>query len=156
MSGSGDRPSSAPVARRDVRPFVYAGFDFAFAILYVIVFTAVIPNRHAWAQLLMYGFPLMAAAMGVAMLVRGTWGWRIAAGACAAMLVLTVAVLALVLVSAAFLSGVYGAFGKAASMMALVAAALIVELIALLPAFQLKYLMTRAGRRVFGREPLFR
>jgi hypothetical protein len=149
-------PDPAPRARRDPRPFIYAGFDFGFAILYAVVFTSVIPNRHAWAQVLLYGLPVLAVAMGVAMLVRGAWGWRIAAGCCGLMLGLTVVLLALLLTSAAFLAGVYGAFGLAASMLALVGAALVVELVALLPAFQLKYLMTRAGRRRFGREPLFR
>jgi hypothetical protein len=149
-------PSEVAPSRRDPRPFIYAGFDFGFALLYAVLFTSVIPNRHAWAQAMLYGFPLLAAAMGVAMIVRGTWGWRIAAGACGLMLGLTVVLLALVLMSAAFLAGVYGAFGEAASMMALVGAALVIELLALLPAFQLKYLMTRTGRRSFGRQPLFR
>jgi len=46
---------------------------------------------------------------------------------------------------------VYGAFGKAAATFALVMVALLVELVALLPVVQVKYLMTRSGRRAFGR-----
>jgi hypothetical protein len=55
-----------------------------------------------------------------------------------------------ILISAAFLAGVYGAFGKAASTFAVVSVALIVEVVALLPIVQIKFLMTRAGRRAYG------
>jgi hypothetical protein len=53
------------------------------------------------------------------------------------------------LASAAFLAGVYGAFGKAAASGALIAVALVIEVVALLPIVQVKYLMSRAGRRVY-------
>jgi hypothetical protein len=56
-------------------------------------------------------------------------------------------------ISAAFLAGVYGAFGQAAATFALVMVALVIELVALLPIVQVKYLMTRAGRRAFGVPP---
>jgi len=45
---------------------------------------------------------------------------------------------------------VYGGFGKAAATFSLVMVALVIELVALLPIVQVKYLMTRAGRRVYG------
>jgi hypothetical protein len=51
---------------------------------------------------------------------------------------------------------VYGAFGRGAAMMVLLAVLLSIQLIALLPALQLKYLLSRAGRRHHGLEPLGR
>ncbi|MEO8552351.1 MAG: hypothetical protein ABI678_20380, partial [Kofleriaceae bacterium] len=54
------------------------------------------------------------------------------------------------LASAAFLAGVYGAFGKAVASGALIAVALVIEVVALLPIVQVKYLMSRAGRRVYA------
>ena len=50
-------------------------------------------------------------------------------------------------VSAAFLAGVYGAFGQSAAGGSLIGAALVIEIVGLLPLFQLKYLRTAAGRR---------
>ena len=65
------------------------------------------------------------------------------------LLLTTIILIVRVLVSAAFLAGVYGAFGKAAATFALVAVALVIELVALLPIVQIKYLMSRAGRRAY-------
>jgi hypothetical protein len=39
--------------------------------------------------------------------------------------------------------------------MAYLGAAVIIEAVALLPALMMKYLMTRAGRRGFGLEPIW-
>jgi hypothetical protein len=61
----------------------------------------------------------------------------------------------LLLMSAAFLSGVYGGFGQAAAMGTAVAVLMTLQLVALLPALQLKFLMTRAGRRYFGQTPFW-
>ena len=69
------------------------------------------------------------------------------------LLLWTVGFIVLLLTTAAYLSGVYGAFGKAASSGALLAAALMFEAVALVPALQLKWALTRAGRRAFGVAP---
>jgi hypothetical protein len=61
----------------------------------------------------------------------------------------------IMLMSAAFLSGVYGGFGQAAAMGTMVAVLMTLQLVALVPALQLKFLMTRAGRRYFGQQPLW-
>lgn len=137
---------------RDPRLYVYAGFDFFMAALYAVLLFGIIPNRHAWVQVLSGGLVAAAVLMGVAMVTHKSWSWRLGVAACTALLVLAAAWLVLTVLSAAFLAGVYGAFGQAASLFSLVGAALIIELVALLPAFQLKFLMTRAGRRCFGKE----
>ena len=61
-----------------------------------------------------------------------------------------IVLIARVLVSAAFLAGVYGAFGQAAATFAIVAIALVIEVVALLPIVQIKYLMSRAGKRAYS------
>lgn len=138
-------------AARDPRVLVYAGFDFAMAALYAVVLFGVVPARHGWVQLLSALLVGAAAAMGVSMLVRRVWSWWLGVAACTALLALAVVFVTLTVVSAAFLSGVYGSFGQAGALLALISAAVMIELVALLPAFQLKFLMTRAGRRAFGR-----
>ena len=59
--------------------------------------------------------------------------------------------LAIVFCVLLLLAGTYGAFGKAAASTALIGVAIVVEIVALLPVFQVKYLMTRAGRRAYDR-----
>lgn len=151
------------VPRRDVRPFIYGGLDLVFGIAYIVIFLTVAVNRHAWAMALLWGLPIAVLAMGVSTLLgalmRGParrWAWIAAVASGTLMLIVTVVLLALLLASAAFLSGVYGSFGKAAASGVLAGAALIVEVVGLLPLLQLKFLMTRAGRRSFGLPPLWR
>jgi hypothetical protein len=57
-----------------------------------------------------------------------------------------------IIVSAAFLAGVYGALGMMAAVFALLAAALMIEAVVLVPLFQLKFLMTRGGKRAVRTE----
>ncbi len=142
--------------RRDPRPFIYAGIDALMALIWAWLVATRMPNRFGWATLLMWGMVALPAIMGAAMLVRGRWGWRIGAGACAALLVAWLVLVVVLLMTAGFLAGVYAGFGEAAAMGSVLAALLSLELIALLPALQLKFLMTRAGRRQFGLEPLWR
>lgn len=138
-------------AARDPRILVYAGFDFVMAALYAVVLFGVVPSRHGWVQALSALVVGAAVLMGAAMVFRRTWSWWLGVGSCIALLALGALFLVLTVASAAFLAGVYGSFGQAGALLALIAAALIIELVALLPAFQLKFLMTRAGRRAFGR-----
>jgi cation transport ATPase len=151
-----DGTDAAPAPRRDIRRYLYASVDIVMAIVYVMILSAGLTSQHASTNTMLWALVALVLVLGACMFVRNKWSWRVAVGACGAILIMAVVMLVLILMSAAFLSGVYGAFGKAASTFALLAAALIIELIALLPAFQLKYLLTRAGRRSFGLEPIWK
>ena len=143
---SGDRPP----ARRDIRPLVYAAFDFLIALVYAVLLLRVMPAGHAGQSPLLWLMVMCVAVMCGAMFVRNRWGWRVAAGACGLLLLLEVILLVILVMSAAYLSGVFGAFGRGAALMTLLAGFVTIQLIAMLPAFQLKFLMTRAGKRCFG------
>jgi len=149
--------------RRDLRPFIYGALDLISLVIYVVVIAKVSPNRHAWAQALLWLLPVAVGLLGAgtvgaavlrdARLNRIAWTTAVTGGAL--MIVVVIVLLCLLLMSAAFLAGVYGAFGKGAAAGCLGAAAAIVELCGLLPAFQLKYLMTRGGRRACNLPPLW-
>ncbi|WP_428261815.1 hypothetical protein [Haliangium sp.] len=138
-------------AARDPRVYIYAGLDLIMALLYAVLLFGLIPNRHAWVQVASGALVVACLAMATAMLVRRPATWWVGVAATTALLALAVLWLVLTLMSAAFLAGTYGSFGQAGALFTLMGAALIIELVALLPAFQLKFLMTRAGRRAFGR-----
>lgn len=149
-----DAPSGG--RRRDPRPHIYAGVDALTAIIWAWLVATKMPNRHGWATLLLWGMIALPVVMGAAMLVRRRWSWRAGALACGVLLLSWLILVVVLLMTAGFLAGVYGGFGEAAAMGSAVAALLSLEVVALLPALQLKYLMTRAGRRQFGLGPLWR
>lgn len=154
-------PSAEPVVavRRDLRPLIYLVLDVLFAVIYLYVLVAVIPNRLMSALIHLYALPVCMLGMGAGMAIqlllgeqRARIGWWIAVVSGSLMILSTILLIIRVLVSAAFLSGVYGAFGKAAATSALIGVALVIEVVALVPLFQVKYLMTRAGRRAFAMQ----
>lgn len=136
--------------RADPRRWVYGLLGVAFACGHVFALVEVIPNRLPTAWVHLWTFPVLTLAMGVATLVRARIGWWIAVLAGSALLVSVILVVARILASAAFLAGTYGAFGRAASTFSLVAVVLILNAVALLPIVQIKWLMSRAGRRAYG------
>ena len=149
------RVTSGAARRPDPRRWIYVGLDLAFALGYLIAFALLVPNRHAWAMQLLYILPAATVVMAVGTAVARPWSWWLVVAGGAAMLVWTIVVLVVLLYTASYLSGVYGAFGKAASTGILGAMAMLIEFVALLPVFQLKWAMTRAGRRRFGLAPLW-
>lgn len=136
-------------AARDPRPFIYGALDLLFAGVYAALFALVVPHRATGYALLLWSLVAVIAMVGVATLSRRRLGWLLACVGCSLQLVLTAVLLGLLVISAAFLSGVYGALGQGAAVLAMVFAALVIQLVGLLPAFQLKYLLTRAGRARF-------
>ncbi len=141
---------------RDLRPTIYGALDQIFAVIYTYAVLEVIPNRLVSASVHLWSLPLLAEAMALGTLA--VWvprarrvGWWIAVVAGSGLLLSTIVLILRIVVSAAFLAGTYGAFGKAAASTAMIGVALVVELVALLPLLQVKYLMTRAGRRAYGR-----
>jgi len=145
------KPAAMPTApRTDPRPWIYGALDILFAVSQAILIWRVVPNRLPSAAFHLWTLPIAMFAMGIGTMLRSRFGWKLAVIAGSIALASTILLIARIIVSAAFLSGVYGAFGKAAAMTALTAVALLVELVALLPIVQVKYLLTRTGRVVYG------
>ncbi len=152
-------PAVTAVRRRDLRPYIYAALDEILFVAFFIVLSEVIPNRMKSATIHLWTLPIliqgMAIGMGCHMNPRAKVrriGWWIAVVSGSLLLLSTILLIVRVLVSAAFLAGVYGAFGKAAAMSALIGVALVIEVVALIPILQVKYLMTRAGRRAYAMQ----
>lgn len=145
-------PVAAPATTADRRRFIYAGVDLALAGLHALIIVAGAPTRHTSGQLLMWSIVLGFAAAALGALVGRPRGWWLAAVACGLLLVLQVALLVVMVASAAYLSGVFGAFGRGAAGMTLAAAALTIQVVGLPAALELKYLRTRAGRRAFAMD----
>ncbi len=143
--------------RRDVRPYIYLGLDQLAVIVFWVVIAKLIPTWMTSAKLHLYSIPIgfEIMALGMAGVFVSAWrrrGWWVAVVGGSLVLLSTFLIIVRLLASAAFLAGVYGAFGKAAASGALIAVALVIELVALLPIVQVKYLMSRAGRRVYDRR----
>jgi hypothetical protein len=143
----GPRPAA------DVRRWIYGGLDVAFAALYAIAIATAARSRLAEGRLLLAMLPAFAAAAACGMFAGGAWGWRVASVGCAGLLAVATWILLAICIDGAYLAGVYGAFGKAAATFALISGLLVIELVALVPALQLKWLRSRAGRRAFGVPP---
>jgi hypothetical protein len=121
---------------------VYVAFDVLSAAVYVVVAFGVAQSadgRFERASLCMAGAAL-AAATGT-LCREKTWGHWLAVVSLCVILGAAVILLVLLAISVAFLAGVYGALGKGATIVAIVAMALVVELYVLVPAFQLRYLL---------------
>jgi len=141
-------PSLPP--RPDVRRWIYGGLDVLLGVAYALVIWKLLPNRLPSAAFHLWTLPVCTLAMGAGTLAGGRHGWWAAVAAGSALLLSVIVLIVRILISAALLAGVYGAFGKAASTFAIVMVALVVEVVALLPIVQIKFLMTRAGRRAYG------
>jgi hypothetical protein len=142
-------------ARRDKRPYIYLALDQIFALAYFYVVIAAIPNRLPTAKINLYAVPVLMQliALGAATIFLPALrriGWWVVVVGHSLLIAATVILIIRVLISAAFLAGTYGAFGKAASMTALMGVAIVVEVVGLLPLFQVKYMRTRAGRRAYS------
>jgi hypothetical protein len=144
-------PKTEPGAPRpDVRRWIYGGLAVLFAVIQAACVIWVIPNRLPSAWLHLWSFPFFTTVMAIGTLAGRRAGWWVAVLSGTAVLVSTAIVIVRILISAAFLAGVYGAFGKAAATFSFVAVALIVQAVALLPIVHIKFLMSRVGKRAYG------
>lgn len=150
-----DTPAKPITPSKDPRRWVYAVADLVFTIGYIWAFNELLHNRFGWARGILYLLPACTVIMAVGTLVRGKWGWVATVVGGTGMLLWAVAFIIVLLVTASYLSGVYGAFGKAAASGAILSTAFVVQFAATLPALQLKWAMTRGGRRAFGLAPLW-
>lgn len=121
----------------------YGALNLAFAALWAwfgFVFT---PGRSTLFNGALGLVCLLFAAAGVALLVGARVARPLAIGACSLVLAFTAAVIVGLLASSAYLRGIYGPLGEGMAVMCLLVAALVVEAFALLPLFELRFLLGR-------------
>jgi hypothetical protein len=134
----------------DPRRWIYAVLDATCALGYAAAIGIALPRGHADAEIHLWSLPIAAAVAAVGTVRGNAAGRRLALAAATVWLAAAALLILRVCVSAGFLAGVYGAFGKAAASGAIVIAALVVEVVALVPLFQVKFLMSRVGRRAYA------
>ena len=140
----------------DPRPYIYLALDQVAVLVFVYAIERLVPTWMMSAKLHLWSIPIgfELLGLGTASIFVPEWrraGRLLAIAGGSLLLASTFLIIVRLLASAAFLAGTYGAFGKAAASGAWVAVALIVEAVALLPLVQVKYLMSRAGRRTYDR-----
>lgn len=136
---------------KDRRRWIFGAIDVLLFVVYAYCVWRVIPNRLTSAKIHLWMIPISMAALAAGLFIGKKHGWWIAIAGGSLLLVTAFLLILRMLISAAFLAGVYGAFGKAASSFAVITVLLVVELVVLLPLFQVRYLMSRAGKKTFGR-----
>jgi hypothetical protein len=136
--------------RDGMPPFrTYAAVDIGHAALYVAaVFLAPKPGWGPRVVVLALAALLLATAVGL--LLRARWARAVGLATSVTLLVVAFVAVALLVVSAAYLRGIFGAFGEGAAFVCVVAVALVVELMVLLPAFQVRFLLRDDVRRHCG------
>lgn len=122
---------------------LYGALDVAFAALYAWFGFVLTPGRSTTFNLALALVCVLLAGGGVGLVVDARWGRTLARVACWALLAFSSVVVLLLVVSSAYLRGVYGPLGQGMAVMTLLVAALIIEGFALLPLFQLRALARR-------------
>ncbi len=143
-ASSGDAPARVPR-----RIWVFAGLDALFATLYIgVTRLAHSADGRFEALTVIMGLAVLAAGVGIA--VRRPWGWWTSLVGCGVVLLGALTLSVLLAVSVGFLWASFVSIGRGAASMCLIFIALIVECYVLLPAFQVAWLLSPAGRRVAG------
>jgi len=124
-----------------VRP--YGLLDLLFALLWAWIGFVVAPSRAMAFSVALAVLCALHVVAGIGLILETKWSRRAGILAAATGIVFASIVLVLLVASAAYLDGVYGALGKGMAVLGLVAAALVVEVFALLPLFQLRFLLGR-------------
>jgi hypothetical protein len=122
---------------------LYGALDVAFAALYAWFGFVVTPGRSTAFNVALALVCVLLAAGGAGLVAGARWGRPLATVACAVLVVFAAVVVILLVISSAYLRGIYGPLGQGMSMITLLVAALVVEGLALLPLFQLRALRRR-------------
>ena len=103
---------------------LYAGLDLALAALYAFLFFRLIPSRSLAFSLAAGGFVAITVLGGVGIAAGGKWGRRLGVASAWLRLAGCLLFIGLLVSSAAYLHGIYGAVGSLGAALSLVVAAL--------------------------------
>jgi hypothetical protein len=123
---------------------LHGAANLAFAALYAWLGWSVVPGRGAGWNAALGGVVALVAAAGLGLLVVGRRARVLAIAAQVVLLVFGAVVVAGLVASAAYLRGVYGPIGRGLAGASVVAAALVVQLVGILPVVQLRFLLGEA------------
>src|SRR5512134_1167536 len=101
--------------RRPMRPYVYAVLDLAFAVLYVVIATRLAISATGQFETASFVVAGAVGLAGVGTALRSRGGWWLAVAGCVVVALAAVLLLVLLVASAAFMHGIYGSIGRAAS-----------------------------------------
>lgn len=133
---SGTEPTSAPPPRRPWLAF----FDVLTAVLLVGGIWLALPARWWPVDVVGTLLALAFAASGVGLAIGAQWAVRVARATAAVSLVLGLALATTLALTAAYLSGLYGAVGSGGALLLTAVAALVLPYLVALPAAQLALL----------------
>jgi hypothetical protein len=125
----------------EARARMYGALDLVFAALYAwfgFVFT---PGRSAVFNAALALVVAVLALAGLGLLTGVRWARAVAVLASILLLTFAAVVVSLLVASSAYLSGIYGAIGRGMAVITMIIAAVVVEAFALLPLFQLRFLI---------------
>ncbi len=122
---------------------LYGALDLAFAAFYAWVGFRLVPGRSLPFNAGLTLVCVLLVVAGAGLLLQARWGRAAAIAASVLLLVFAAAVITGLVASMAYLRGIYGALGQGMAVLSLVVAALVLELFALLPLFQLRFLLGR-------------
>jgi hypothetical protein len=141
----------APPRRASKVAIVYGVLDLLLAALYLFIFFRLVPSRSGTFGAVVVAVSLFLGLGGVGMLSGKPWGRRVAFTACLTMLAACAALVVLLLLSAAYLHGIYDGIGEAGVAAAVVSALLSIEVVGLIPGLQLAHLIRQ--RRAAQEQP---
>jgi hypothetical protein len=119
----------------------YGILNLAFALLYAALGYGVVPSRHISFSIGLGVTCVLLGGSGVALLLGAPRARALAMVASVVVLVACLLTLGGLALSSAYLMGVYDGFGRGAALVCLAFAALVVELVGLLPIFELRFLV---------------
>jgi hypothetical protein len=122
---------------------LYGALDLLFASLYAYFGFVYTPGRSLAFN---SGLAVVCSALavaGVGLLAKARWGRLVAIVASLLLLAFAATVIIALVAASAYLRGIYGALGQGMALVVLLVAALVVEAFALLPLFQLRFLLGR-------------
>ena len=121
--------------------WLFAACDVLFAAVYALVPHTVAPPLHPPFFFVSYALALLMLGAAAGSVIAHPLARRVAVVCLALVGAAGLAILAALVLAVSYLGGIYGAVGQGLAFIALVAAALVVELYLLLPGFQIARLV---------------
>lgn len=116
---------------------LYPSLDLFLALAYAYIFFGLIPSRSTTFNVLAALFVALTLAGGVGIAAGGLWGRRIGKVSAWLRIIGCIVFIGLLVSSAAYLHGIYGAVGTLGAALSLVVAALSVQFVGLVPFVEL-------------------